>query len=49
MVRAQAMMKAFLDNFWLLGITFLAVIPLVFFTKSVGVHAASRKGDSPSL
>jgi MFS transporter, DHA2 family, multidrug resistance protein len=38
MVRAQAMMKAFLDNFWLLGITFLAVIPLVFLTKSVGLH-----------
>jgi MFS transporter, DHA2 family, multidrug resistance protein len=49
MVHAQAMMKAFLDDFWLLGVTFLVVIPLVFFTKRVGVHAARRKGASPSL
>ena len=38
MVSRQAMMKAFIDNFWLLGVTFLAVIPLIFFMKSVGAH-----------
>ena len=40
MVTRQAMMKAFIDNFWLLGVTFLAVIPLIFFMKSVGAHKA---------
>jgi MFS transporter, DHA2 family, multidrug resistance protein len=38
MVRTQATMKAFLDSFWLLGIAFCAVIPLVFLMKSAGVH-----------
>jgi DHA2 family multidrug resistance protein len=40
MVGRQAMMKSFIDNFWLLGITFVAVIPLIFFMKSVGAHKA---------
>ena len=32
------MMKAFVDNFWLLGVIFLAVIPLMFFVKRVAPH-----------
>jgi DHA2 family multidrug resistance protein len=40
MAERQAMMKAFIDNFWLLGVTFLAVIPLIFFMRSVGAHKA---------
>jgi len=35
MVQQQAMMKAFIDNFWLLGVIFLAVIPLMFLTKTI--------------
>jgi MFS transporter, DHA2 family, multidrug resistance protein len=38
MAGRQAMMKAFIDNFWLLGVTFLAVIPLIFLMRSVGAH-----------
>jgi MFS transporter, DHA2 family, multidrug resistance protein len=38
MVQRQSMMKAFIDNFWLLGITFLAMIPLMFFMKRAGPH-----------
>jgi DHA2 family multidrug resistance protein len=38
MVRRQSMMNAFLDNFWLLGLAFLAMIPLIFIMKSVGAH-----------
>jgi MFS transporter, DHA2 family, multidrug resistance protein len=38
MVQRQAMMKAFIDNFWLLGVTFLAVIPLMFLTRAVHAH-----------
>ena len=38
LVGRQAMMKAFIDNFWLLGVTFLAVIPLIFFMRSAGAH-----------
>jgi hypothetical protein len=33
-----AMMKAFIDSFWLLGVIFLAVIPLMFLTKSIQGH-----------
>jgi DHA2 family multidrug resistance protein len=40
MATRQAMMKAFIDNFWLLGVTFLAVIPLIFFMRSTGAHKA---------
>jgi DHA2 family multidrug resistance protein len=40
MVRRQAMMNAFLDNFWLLGLAFLAMIPLIFIMKSAGAHKA---------
>ena len=38
MVGQNAVMKAFIDNFWLLGVTFLAVIPLIFLMKSTGAH-----------
>jgi DHA2 family multidrug resistance protein len=40
LVAQNAAMKAFIDNFWLLAITFLAMIPLVFLMKSVGAHKA---------
>jgi hypothetical protein len=30
----QATMQAFVDTFWLLGLTFLAMIPLMFFMKT---------------
>jgi len=33
LVQRQSAMLAFLDNFWLLGVVFLAVIPLMFFMK----------------
>ena len=38
MVGRQAAMQAFIDNFWLLGVTFLAVIPMIFLMKGVGAH-----------
>ena len=38
MVQQQSMMKAFIDNFWMLGVIFLAVIPLMFFVKRVAPH-----------
>jgi DHA2 family multidrug resistance protein len=40
MAGREAMMKAFIDNFWLLGVTFLAVIPLIFLMRSAGAHKA---------
>jgi DHA2 family multidrug resistance protein len=40
MVAQNATMKAFIDNFWLLAITFLVMVPLMFFMKSVGAHKA---------
>ena len=38
------MMKAFVDNFWLLGITFLAAIPLLFLTRNVTHHHRAPAG-----
>ncbi|HTQ55243.1 MAG TPA: DHA2 family efflux MFS transporter permease subunit [Bryobacteraceae bacterium] len=38
MVQQQSAMLAFVDSFWLLGIIFLAVIPLMFFMKKAGPH-----------
>jgi len=38
MVQRQSSMLAFVDSFWVLGIIFLAVIPLMFFVKRVGPH-----------
>ncbi|MFN7995148.1 MAG: DHA2 family efflux MFS transporter permease subunit [Bryobacteraceae bacterium] len=38
MLQRQSAMKAFVDSFWLLGIIFLAVIPLMFLVKRVGPH-----------
>ena len=38
MVQQQSMMKAFIDNFWMLGVIFLAVIPLMFLVKRVAPH-----------
>ena len=40
MVQQHSMMKAFIDDFWMLGVAFLAVIPLVFLMRGVGVHKA---------
>lgn len=37
-LQRQSMMKAFIDNFWLLGVIFLAVIPLMFFVRKVRPH-----------
>jgi DHA2 family multidrug resistance protein len=39
-LQRQANMRAFVDVFWLLGVIFLAVVPLVFLMKKVG----PRKG-----
>ena len=33
MVQRQAVMKAFIDNFYMLGFVFLAVIPVLMFLK----------------
>ena len=38
MLQRQAAMLAFVDSFWVLGVIFLAVIPLMFFIKKVGPH-----------
>jgi DHA2 family multidrug resistance protein len=38
MVQQQAMMRAFVDVFWLLAVVFLAVTPLVFLMKKVEPH-----------
>ena len=38
MLQRQAMMRAFVDVFWLLGVVFLSVIPLVFFMRKVQPH-----------
>jgi len=38
MLQRQSMMQAFVDSFWVLGVVFLAVIPLMFFVKKVGPH-----------
>ena len=40
MLQRQSAMMAFVDCFWVLGIIFLAVIPLMFFIKKVGPHKA---------
>jgi DHA2 family multidrug resistance protein len=34
LVQRESVMMAFVDNFWLLGITFLALIPLMLLVKS---------------
>ena len=36
----QATMQAFIDTFWLLGLTFLAMIPLMFLMKTAKPHKA---------
>jgi len=38
LLQRQSAMLAFVDSFWVLGIIFLAVIPLMFFVKKVGPH-----------
>ena len=38
MVQRQSMMQSFVDCFWVLGVIFLAVIPLMFFIKKSGPH-----------
>ena len=38
MVQQQSSMLAFVDSFWLLGVIFLAVIPLMFLMKRSGPH-----------
>ena len=38
MLQRQSAMMAFVDSFYVLGIIFLAVIPLMFFIKKVGPH-----------
>ena len=40
----QATMQAFVDTFWLLGLTFLALIPLLFLMKTAKPHAAGPAG-----
>jgi DHA2 family multidrug resistance protein len=39
-LQRQSMMLAFVDTYWLLGITFLAMIPLMFFIKRARPHKA---------
>ena len=34
----QASMLAFVDSFWVLGVIFLSVIPLMFFMKKAEPH-----------
>jgi DHA2 family multidrug resistance protein len=37
-LQRQSSMLAFVDSFWVLGVIFLAIIPLMFFVKKVGPH-----------
>ena len=37
-LQRQSSMLGFVDSFWVLGVVFLAVIPLMFFVKKVGPH-----------
>jgi len=36
----QATMLAYIDSFWLLGLTFLAMIPFMFLMKKIKLHGA---------
>jgi hypothetical protein len=38
LIQRQATMLAFVDTFWLLGLTFLALIPLMFLMKKATPH-----------
>ena len=38
MMQRQAAMMAFVDCFWVLGIIFLMVIPIMFFMRKAGPH-----------
>jgi len=37
----QATMLAYTDTFWLLGLTFLAMIPFMFLMKKIQLRSAS--------
>ncbi len=37
-LQRQSSMLGFVDSFWVLGVVFLAVIPVMFFVKKVGPH-----------
>lgn len=37
----QSTMLAFIDSFWLLGLTFIGMIPLMFLMKKAKPHAAT--------
>ncbi len=41
LVKQQAAMLAFIDNFWILGVMFTALIPLVFIMKKTVPHRAA--------
>jgi DHA2 family multidrug resistance protein len=41
----QSTMLAFVDDFWLMGVTFLALIPLMFLMKKAKPHAAGPVAD----
>ena len=41
MVQRHAAMLAFVDNFWLMGVTFLCMVPLMFFMKEAKPHKAA--------
>jgi DHA2 family multidrug resistance protein len=40
MVQRQAAMKAFIDSFWIMGVIFIAMIPLMFVMKKTVPHKA---------
>jgi DHA2 family multidrug resistance protein len=40
LLQQQATMRAFVDVFWVLGVVFLCVIPLVFLMRKVQPHKA---------
>lgn len=44
MMRQQATMMAFIDDFWLLGLLFLALIPTVLLTRKVDVTQEAPQG-----
>jgi DHA2 family multidrug resistance protein len=44
LLQRHAGMLAFVDNFWLMGLTFLSLIPLMFMMKKARPHGAPVSG-----
>jgi hypothetical protein len=47
LVQRHAAMLAFVDDFWLMGILFLTLIPLMFLMKKTVPHKPAAAGSEP--